>query len=99
MADHPHRPRLDATLILPRRTITRGSAPLATDRYRPGLLRTTPGAARPTTGDHATEWARRAKSPDAPERSRPTRFEYRHRMTNQGNLSRRAVLGRIDRMA
>src|SRR5512135_3330359 len=46
-ADHPHPPRLDAALIRPRRTITRGSAPLAADRSEPGSPRTTPGAPPP----------------------------------------------------
>ena len=46
-ADHPRPPRLDATPIRSRRTITRGSAPLAADRSVPGSPRTTPGAPPP----------------------------------------------------
>src|SRR5262245_56457099 len=46
-ADHPRPPRLQATRIRPRRSITRGSAPLATDGSDPGSPRTTPGAPPP----------------------------------------------------
>src|SRR3954447_15528871 len=47
MADHPHSPRLDSTLVRPRRTILRRSVPPAADRSEPGAPRTTPEAPPP----------------------------------------------------
>src|SRR5262249_3706653 len=62
-ADHPHPPRLDATPIRPRRTITRGSAPLAVDPSAPGPPPTTPGAPPPPPAGTSRPWHGRPPSP------------------------------------